>query len=106
MHDFVLVEQNRKKQKAALRCAQALRFLHIFVLRVRLDSFKKTKNLMLLCPRFIRLAYSSLLQAKEAALTSPPAPKPSKQPRTQVSDTFAAIHIGPVPLYKFSKKPA
>ena len=60
MHDFALVEQNRKKQKAALRCALALRFLHsFFALRVRLDSLEKTKNLLLLFPRFIRLPYSS-----------------------------------------------
>jgi len=35
MHDFALVEQNAKKQKAALRGALALRFLHSFL---RLES--------------------------------------------------------------------
>ena len=58
MHDIALVEQNRQTQKAALRCALALRFLHsFFVIRVRLDSLEKTKKLMLLFPRFICLLH-------------------------------------------------
>ena len=44
MHYFLLVEQNRIKQKAALCCALALWFLHtFFALRIRLESLEKLK---------------------------------------------------------------